>query len=83
MAEAYDQRQRGGEADSRALPTERRAPPDHLLGRLNASYRLVAQGSAPLGAALGGVVATVWSVEAVFWAAGAVFVVALPICRTS
>ncbi|MEJ7846211.1 MAG: MFS transporter [Acidimicrobiales bacterium] len=58
-----------------------RLVPAPRLGRLNASYRLVAWGSAPLGAALGGVVATVWSVEAVFWAAGAVFVVALPICR--
>jgi predicted MFS family arabinose efflux permease len=32
-----------------------RIVPDHLLGRLNASYRLLAWGTMPIGAALGGV----------------------------
>ena len=34
-----------------------RIVPDALLGRLNASYRLLAWGSQPIGALLGGVVA--------------------------
>jgi hypothetical protein len=33
-----------------------RIVPDHLLGRVNASYRLLAWGSQPLGALLGGLV---------------------------
>jgi hypothetical protein len=34
-----------------------RITPDHLLGRLNAGYRLLGWGSIPIGAALGGLVA--------------------------
>ena len=34
-----------------------RITPDHLLGRLNAGYRLLGWGTIPLGAALGGLVA--------------------------
>ena len=47
-----------------------RIVPDQLLGRLNASYRLLAWGSQPLGALLGGLVAEVLGLEAVFILAG-------------
>jgi MFS family permease len=47
-----------------------RIVPDRLLGRLNASYRLLAWGSQPLGALLGGLVAEVLGLEAVFILAG-------------
>jgi MFS family permease len=43
-----------------------RITPDHLLGRMNAAYRLLAWGSMPLGAALGGFVAEAFSLRAVF-----------------
>jgi MFS family permease len=43
-----------------------RIVPDRLLGRLNASYRLLAWGSQPLGALLGGLVAEVLGLPAVF-----------------
>ncbi len=43
-----------------------RIVPDALLGRLNASYRLLAWGSQPLGALLGGLVAEVFGLRAVF-----------------
>ena len=33
-----------------------RVTPDHLLGRVNSAYRLVAWGTRPLGAALGAVI---------------------------
>jgi predicted MFS family arabinose efflux permease len=47
-----------------------RIVPDRMLGRVNASYRLVAWGTQPLGAALGGVVGEVLGVRAVFIMAG-------------
>ena len=43
-----------------------RIVPERLLGRLNASYRLVAWGTMPLGAALGGVLAEVFGLRSVF-----------------
>jgi MFS family permease len=43
-----------------------RITPDHLLGRVNAGYRLFAWGTMPIGALLGGVVAEVFGLEAVF-----------------
>jgi hypothetical protein len=45
--------------------------PDRLLGRVNASYRLLAWGTMPLGAALGGVIGELVGVHAVFLVAGA------------
>lgn len=48
-----------------------RIVPDHLLGRVNASYRLLAWGSQPIGALLGGLVAEVLGLQAVFLLAGA------------
>jgi len=47
-----------------------RIVPDRLLGRLNASYRLLAWGSQPLGAVLGGVVGEMFGLPAVFIACG-------------
>ncbi len=44
-----------------------RIVPDHLLGRINSAYRLLAWGTMPIGAALGGVVAELSSVRTVIW----------------
>jgi hypothetical protein len=43
-----------------------RITPDHLLGRLNAGYRLLGWGSIPIGAALGGLVAEAAGVRTAF-----------------
>ncbi len=43
-----------------------RITPDHLLGRLNSGYRLVAWGTRPLGAAAAGLLAQLMGVRAVF-----------------
>jgi MFS family permease len=50
--------------------------PDHLLGRVMASYRVIAYGAMPLGALLGGVVAGAFGLRAPF-VVGAVLVAAL------
>jgi MFS family permease len=47
-----------------------RIVPDRLLGRVNASYRLLAWGSQPLGALLGGLIGEVLGLQAVFLIAG-------------
>lgn len=43
--------------------------PDRLLGRMNAGYRLLAWGTMPLGALVGGAVGELFGVRAVFWVA--------------
>ncbi|HET9435333.1 MAG TPA: MFS transporter [Candidatus Limnocylindrales bacterium] len=43
-----------------------RIVPDRLLGRVNASYRLLAWGTLPVGAALGGAVGEAFGVRSVF-----------------
>ena len=43
-----------------------RITPDRLLGRVNSGYRLVAWGTMPLGAAVGGVLAQFIGLRAVF-----------------
>lgn len=43
-----------------------RITPDHLLGRLNAGYRLLGWGTMPIGAALGGLVAEAAGVRTAF-----------------
>lgn len=53
--------------------------PDHLLGRVNAGYRLLAWGTMPLGAALGGIVGTQLGVRAVFWVSTAIGALCIPI----
>ncbi len=47
-----------------------RIAPDRLLGRVNSGYRLVAWGTLPLGAVLGGVLANLFGLRAVFAVAG-------------
>ena len=56
-----------------------RIVPDHLLGRVNAGYRLLAWGTMPLGAALGGLVGDRWGLTAVFWTSAVLSALCLPI----
>jgi MFS family permease len=50
-----------------------RITPDRLLGRMNASYRLVGWGTMPLGALLGGVLAEALGLRGAFLAAAAIY----------
>jgi MFS family permease len=59
-----------------------RIVPDHLLGRVNAGYRLVAWGTMPIGAALGGFVGQRFGLTAVFWMSAAVSATCLPLVAT-
>jgi MFS family permease len=43
-----------------------RVTPDHLLGRMNSAYRLVAWGTRPVGAAIGGTLGELFGVRSVF-----------------
>jgi MFS family permease len=54
-----------------------RVTPDHLLGRVNSTYRLVAWGTMPLGAALGGAIGELMGVRSVFALMGLVTVAVL------
>jgi len=56
-----------------------RIVPDHLLGRLNSCYRLLAWGTMPLGAAVGGVIGGRFGLEAVFWTSTALAALCVPI----
>ena len=61
-----------------------RIVPDALLGRVNAGYRLLAWGTMPLGAALGGVIGERYGVTTVFWTSAALSAICLPLvfsCR--
>lgn len=51
-----------------------RIVPDHLLGRLNSAYRLFAWGTQPLGALLGGVIAELIGLRALFLVAAMISV---------
>lgn len=53
--------------------------PDHLLGRVNAGYRLVAWGTMPIGAGLAGILGEPLGVRGVFWAATALAGVCIPV----
>jgi MFS family permease len=46
-----------------------RITPDRLLGRLNSAYRLIAWGTMPIGAVLGGIVADAFGLVPTFWMA--------------
>jgi MFS family permease len=59
-----------------------RIVPAHLLGRVNASYRLVAWGTMPIGAALGGLIASHTSLTTAFWISAALGLTTLPIIWT-
>jgi MFS family permease len=54
-----------------------RIVPDALLGRVNASYRLLAWGTQPIGAVLGGLIAEAFGLRAVFLFSGAITVLLL------
>jgi MFS family permease len=56
-----------------------RIVPDHLLGRVNAGYRLLAWGTMPLGAAMGGAVGNRFGVTAVFWTSAVVSALCIPL----
>jgi MFS family permease len=58
-----------------------RIVPDALLGRLNASYRLLAWGSQPIGALLGGLIGQWLGLPAVFLIAGVVVALLLSLRR--
>ena len=45
--------------------------PDELLGRVNSVYRFLGWGMMPIGAALGGVVASAFGLRATYWIGGA------------
>lgn len=53
-----------GVANVHAVSLRQSALPEHLRGRVNASYRLISWGAVPLGAAAGGVLATSAGAEA-------------------
>jgi predicted MFS family arabinose efflux permease len=54
-----------------------RIVPNHLLGRVMASFRVISWGSLPLGALLGGLVGQAFGLSAVFIAAAAIHVILL------
>jgi MFS family permease len=56
-----------------------RIAPDHLLGRVNAGYRLLAWGSMPMGALLGGILADLFGLRAAFLVAGVAALAAIPL----
>jgi MFS family permease len=56
-----------------------RIVPDHLLGRVNAGYRLVAWGTMPIGAALGGLLGQRFGITTVFWTSAAVSATCIPL----
>ena len=46
--------------------------PDELLGRVNSVYRFLGWGMMPIGAALGGVVASAFGLRSTYWIGGAI-----------
>ena len=56
-----------------------RIVPDDLLGRVNAGYRLLAWGTMPLGAALGGFIGERYGVTTVFWTSAALSAICIPL----
>ncbi|MBA2282846.1 MAG: MFS transporter, partial [Acidimicrobiia bacterium] len=56
-----------------------RTVPDHLLGRVNSAYRLLAWGSMPLGAFLGGVLADTWGLRTTFAVAAGINLLCMPL----
>jgi MFS family permease len=60
-----------------AVSLRQRITPDRILGRINSSYRLVAWGTRPLGAAAGGLLGELFGLRAVFGIAAAVILASL------
>lgn len=56
-----------------------RVVPEQLLGRVNAGYRLVAWGTIPLGAALGGYLGSKFGLTAAFWASAILSATCMPL----
>lgn len=61
-----------------AIAFRQRVTPDRLLGRAIGAHRLVAWGTRPLGALLGGVLAAWVGLVAVFLSAAVIVILALP-----
>ncbi len=55
-----------------------RIVPNHLLGRVMASFRVISWGSLPIGALLGGIVAQAFGLTAVFVGAAVIHLLLLP-----
>lgn len=64
-----------------AVSLRQRITPDRLLGRVNSGYRLLAWGTMPLGAAVGGLVAQFVGLRAVFAGAAALALATLVLMR--
>jgi len=60
-----------------AVSLRQRITPDRILGRINSSYRLVAWGTRPLGAAAGGLLGELLGLRAVFAMAATLILVTL------
>jgi MFS family permease len=60
-----------------AVSLRQRITPDRILGRINSSYRLVAWGTRPLGAAAGGLLGELLGLRAVFTIAAALILITL------
>jgi MFS family permease len=60
-----------------AVSLRQRITPDRILGRINSSYRLVAWGTRPLGAAAGGLLGELLGLRAVFTVAAALILATL------
>jgi MFS family permease len=60
-----------------AVSLRQRITPDRILGRINSSYRLVAWGSRPLGAAAGGLLGELLGLRAVFAIAAGLILITL------
>jgi MFS family permease len=56
-----------------------RIVPDQLLGRVNAGYRLLAWGTMPIGAALGGLIGESYGVTTVFWVSAGISATCVPL----
>jgi MFS family permease len=55
-----------------------RIVPNHLLGRVMASFRVISWGSLPIGALLGGIIAQTLGLTAVFVSAAVIHIALLP-----
>jgi MFS family permease len=70
-----------------AITVRQTAIPNELLGRVTSVYRLLAVGVAPLGALLGGLLASAAGLTAPFWVAGAgmlaLAIATAPVVRTA
>ena len=58
-----------------AVSTRQALVPDHILGRVVTSFRLIGNGLAVVGAALGGIVASTFGLRGPYWAAAGLLAV--------